>query len=344
MNKNDEISLFDIFFVVANQIRIIILVPSLFLILTFLYLQFLADYSFTSNSKIKSAGAKSTLSNAAGLASQFGLSVPGSSSESDWVYPEIIKSNIIAKSLLKKKFDTEEYGPQKTLLQILTFGNEEITTSLDTLELLGVGKLQSMIEVSENIKTSVFTISLTAKESKLAADINRGLIAELEDYQKKTARNKTSQTLEFIKERIAETQLDLQKAEESLKTFLDRNRRIENSPSLQLEQQRLLREVNVLTSVFTTLKQQLETTKIDNLKESSYIVTVDEPQITLSPSKPKKYVILAIATIIGIVLAVIVAVFNEYFKNVDKTKIKMLKNGFNVMLINLRKLNFLRKS
>ena len=44
---------------------------------------------------------------------------------------------------------------------------------------------------------------------------------------------------------------------------MDRNRRIENSPSLQLEQQRLGREVTVLTGVFTTLKQQLETTKIE---------------------------------------------------------------------------------
>ena len=46
-------------------------------------------------------------------------------------------------------------------------------------------------------------------------------------------------------------------AEENLKVFMARNRRIENSPALQLEEQRLSREVAVLTGVFTTLKQQL---------------------------------------------------------------------------------------
>ena len=40
-------------------------------------------------------------------------------------------------------------------------------------------------------------------------------------------------------------------AEENLKVFMDRNRRIENSPALQLQQQRLAREVTVLTGVFT---------------------------------------------------------------------------------------------
>ena len=39
---------------------------------------------------------------------------------------------------------------------------------------------------------------------------------------------------------------------------MDTNRRIENSPALLLEQQRLQREVTVLIGVFTTLKQQLE--------------------------------------------------------------------------------------
>ena len=60
---------------------------------------------------------------------------------------------------------------------------------------------------------------------------------------------------------------------------MDRNRRIENSPALQLEQQRLNREVIVLTGVFTTLKQQLETTKIEEVKESDYVIILDPPEI-----------------------------------------------------------------
>ena len=84
------------------------------------------------------------------------------------------------------------------------------------------------------------------------------------------------------------TEQELRNAEESLKNFLDRNRRIENSPSLQLQQQRLAREATVLTGVFTTLKQQLETTKIEEVKESDYAIIIDKPQFPLAPSKPKK--------------------------------------------------------
>ena len=72
-------------------------------------------------------------------------------------------------------------------------------------------------------------------------------------------------------------------AEEDLRVFMDRNRRIENSPALQLERQRLNREVSVLTGVFTTLKQQLETTKIEEVKESDYVIILDSPEIPLRP-------------------------------------------------------------
>ena len=82
-------------------------------------------------------------------------------------------------------------------------------------------------------------------------------------------------TKQFIEERIIDVEKELIAAEEDLKVFMDRNRRIENSPALQLEQQRLGREVTVLTGVFTTLKQQLETTKIEEVKEIVFAIFSD---------------------------------------------------------------------
>ena len=54
---------------------------------------------------------------------------------------------------------------------------------------------------------------------------------------------------QFIEERITETESELIAAEEALKVFMDRNRRIENSPALQLENKDLVGEVTVLTGI-----------------------------------------------------------------------------------------------
>jgi tyrosine-protein kinase Etk/Wzc len=104
-------------------------------------------------------------------------------------------------------------------------------------------------------------------------------------------------------------------AEEDLKVFMDRNRRIENSPALQLEQQRLGREVTVLTGVFTTLKQQLETTKIEEVKESDYVVILDAPEVPLQRSKPNKRLMVILAGILGIGLGLALAFVREFLAN-----------------------------
>ena len=48
-----------------------------------------------------------------------------------------------------------------------------------------------------------------------------------------------------------------------------------------------MREASVLTGVYT-LKQQLETTKIEQVKESAYVLVLDYPRAPLKYSYPKE--------------------------------------------------------
>ena len=99
---------------------------------------------------------------------------------------------------------------------------------------------------------------------------------------------------------------------------MDRNRRIENSPALQLERQRLTREVTVLTGVFTTLKQQYETTKIEEVKESDYVVILDPPEVPLIRSKPRKKKMVILAGLLGIALGIGIAFVLGYIRNTEE--------------------------
>ena len=96
---------------------------------------------------------------------------------------------------------------------------------------------------------------------------------------------------------------------------MDRNRRIENSPGLLLEKQRLTREVTVMTGVFTSLKQQLETSKIDEVKESNYVIVLDPPKQPLQRSKPNKRLTVILVGLISIGLGVVISFLFEYIIN-----------------------------
>lgn len=330
-NERTNMSFADLLVLFSSQLRIIIIIPVIFCILSIIYSLFIAEIVYESTSKIMSSSSNN-MTKAAGLAAQFGLSLPiGGDSETKWVYPEVIKSRALGRRLLKRKYDTKEFGKQKSLTQILTYGNEQPETSLDTLETEALDILDEMVLISENLKTGVFTLTTRTKESNLSADLNNAILEELDEHQKKHNREKTGKTREFIEERIIETEKDLNKAENSLKNFMDRNRRIENSPLLLLEQQRLNREVTVLTGVFTTLKQQLETTKIEEMREADYVIIVDPPEAPIIRSEPKRKKIVIIAGVLGVFLGLIAALFIDLSRAVGTIE----RKKFQVAKLNL---------
>ena len=331
-SNQDAIYFSEIILILAKHLKLVLLIPFIFCSLTIIYVQFFAKPVFVSDAKIMSSSG-SDIAQAAGIAAQFGISIPQISDEVEWVYPEIVKSRKISKLMLKRRFDTNEFGPQKLLLQILTYGDEEPEFSVDTLIKFGVEKMQSMINIKKN--GNFYDLSIKAGEPGFARDLADALIEELDTHQKNYNRSKTSKTRLFIEERIIDTHRELEEAEEKLKNFRDRNRRIENSPSLQLEETRLLREASVLTGVYTTLKQQLETTKIEEVKDSDYVIVLDHPEAPLDRFSPRKKRMVIIAGFLGIFLGILLALIKGYIDNIYAQDKKIFDNIKKILYKNI---------
>ena len=326
--KQDEISFLTIILILVRHVKLIIILPATFSFLAIIYVLFFTKPYYTSTSKLMtSSSSVGGLSQAAGLAEQFGLVIPASQSTPNWGAADIIKSRTLARALLKRKFDTKEFGLGKSFFQILTYGNNEPKFNNDTLEFKAVDKVVKMINLSEDRRSGHYTITLSASEPQLAADIITVLIEELDKHQKEYNKALKSKARQFIEGRINAVAKELVQAEETLKDFTASNRRIENSPLLLLEQQRLGREVSVLTNVYTMLKQQLETTKIEEVKESEYVIVLDPPEAPIEKSGPKRKKIVLMAGLLGIGLSVFISLLVEFIQS-NKKWIDQLKNIF----------------
>ena len=97
---------------IARQINVIIIMPTILCALMIINVLFFTKPVYTSTAKIMSSSSGGGTSQAMGLAAQFGINLPTVQSEPKWVYPEIIKSRGLARSVLKRKFDTNEFGPE----------------------------------------------------------------------------------------------------------------------------------------------------------------------------------------------------------------------------------------
>jgi len=108
-----------------------------------------------------------------------------------------------------------------------------------------------------------------------------------------------------------------------------------NLTALQLQKQRLGREVAVLTGVFTTLKQQLETTKIEEVKESDYVVILDPPEVPLHPSKPNKVLMVILTGFFGLGLGMVMAFIREYAINSAKEEMDKMTEVKSLIIQNI---------
>ena len=228
--EEDAMSVYDFIAIAVKHIKIIIIVPLIFSFCTFIYLSYYVEPFFTSTSKIMPSGSDNSLgSYASQVASQFGFNIGPSGGGPKWKYAEVIKSRGLASDIVQMKFDTEKFGSQKSLLQILTYGNGKPKFGIDTLKIFSINKFLKMIKVSEDLATGIITLKVNSFEPKFSYDINKAIINAVNSYQQKYTKSKTEDTRIFIEERILNTESELMEAEEKLKTFRDRNRRIQNS-------------------------------------------------------------------------------------------------------------------
>ena len=121
--RRDEyvISPWDILLYLARNLKIIIIIPSITSLLSIFYVLFIAEPVYEAEAKLLPSTTNPS-SNIAGIAARFGIN-PLSDTNLDIssgdIYPQIIKSRTLAKSLLQRKFNTNKYGSDKSLLSIL---------------------------------------------------------------------------------------------------------------------------------------------------------------------------------------------------------------------------------
>lgn len=332
-----EISFIEIALLIAQNIKLIIIIPSFLCLCFLIHILFFKTPNYVSVSKIMSSSKGASARNQAfGIAAQFGIPIPTEDSEAKWVYPEIIRSRTLSRAMLKRRFHDSISGKEKALLAILINSENKSDKNQKFVESVGIDILLSMISVDENIKTSTLTISVASKNPLLSTNINEALIEELDRHQREYNKTRTNQSYNFIENLIVEKKKELELAEEKLKEFSNRNRRMENSPGLMLQRQRLDREVIVLTGVFTTLKQQLETVKIESVKESDYVVVIDPPEIPLGPANKGSKLLFLFVGFFGIGLAISVAFLESYLKN-SKQK-KKLYQAQSILFKNIQEL------
>lgn len=206
----------------------------------------------------------------------------------------------------------------------MTYGDGTPTFGKDTLVTQAIGPFGNMVQFSKNPSSAFSVIKVTSQEPVFSKELAEVIVTELgalnRFYKIQTVNEKTI----FIEERISSVKDDLERSEQTLKSFREKNRQI-SSPALQLEQERLTRDVEIQKNIFLTLKQQLELAKIEEVQKASIVQVVDKPQVPLGPSNKNLKLSVLLAGVLGFGLGIMLGFVRAYTHNSDMDERKKLR-------------------
>lgn len=200
------------------------------------------------------------------------------------LYPMIVSSERILQGAIYHKYSTLAYSQPVDLVEYWKIGSGTQNEQFDrALQLL-----RGRMDINFDTRLGTVSVGVQMEEPQLAADVANQITAELDDYTR--TKRKTNATLqrEFIETRMQEVESQLEKAERVLKDFRESNRRIEGSPQLMMEQERLSRDVQINSTVFIELKKQFEIAKIEEIKNIPIINVLDAARPPVRKSSPKR--------------------------------------------------------
>lgn len=270
----------------------LIIFNSIVLLLTILYLLFLAKPYYESTVTIlPEYGSKSsTLSGLSELASMAGVKVgEGAPTE---IYQNLIFSESVLEPVVYAKYKTEEFEESVNLIEYFEIEpKESLPKNLQERQMfLEVFKdlTKSRIKTDVERLTKILTITVTMPESKLSADVSNKIVESLDNYIRTKRKSYATEQRFYIEKRIAQVRDSLTIAEEKLKSFREQNRVVAQSPQLLMEQGRLMRNVEIQQAVYVELNKQLEIARIDEIRDTPVLNVKEKAAEPILKAGPKR--------------------------------------------------------
>lgn len=214
-------------------------------------------------------------SNLLSLASEFGVGKKINSQDAVIYTPDIINSFSLKKSILLNEYDSLngqtliDYYISNEFSFLKTEVNYEkkiqsYAKLLDDMIFISLGRVSGLI----TIKTYFSTVSLSE-------EVCENILIYLKDFINESSIEISKARVLYFEDRLADISQDLTFAEKNLEDFLMDNKDIE-SPLLQTQYLRLMRDVELNNQNYMFLKQQIENEKIQLKKNELNFVISDK--------------------------------------------------------------------
>jgi uncharacterized protein involved in exopolysaccharide biosynthesis len=351
--ERDTYSLLDIALILVRSRTTIVRVVLACAVLGATY-SLILDETYTSTAKVVQEKEGSGPSISGGLSALQGLGINLGAVSGDGfslaAYPEILQGRQVQLAVAR---DTFQFPDEDELMTFVEYANQspefsdlllrytlrlpwtlksmlsnavnpspnELAGDADERELTveerrALKRMQGVASASINQKNGLLAITTTAGSPQLAADYADAFLRELSRRVRRIRTEKIRENLSFIESRFQEAQRELEATEDQLAQFLERNQSI-NSPTLRFQEDRLRRQVSFKEQLYSQLQKQLTQTRLDLQRQQPVLTVVEEPQVPIERSSPKRTLIVILSTFLGGLISVGFVLAREFLFQID---------------------------
>lgn len=283
-----RVSMLGMLEIVAKHLRLLVVAPMVIASLAVLYV-LLVGRTYRADSAFAPEAPGGAMQRVAGLAAEFGVTLGGGDgSESVDFYAELVRSRSILEQVVMQHYTVPKQGVfagrdsiSGTLIDVYEVGAKTPGQRLNA----AIQRLASNLEVRASPRSNIVHISVVAPSRELAEAINGNVLKALSDFNVAKRQTRATSERTFVAERLQIAQAELQTAESALESFLQGNRRYEDSPQLVVEYGRLQRRVELRQQVANTLSQAFEQSRIEEVRNTPVITIVERPEGAAKPSR-----------------------------------------------------------
>jgi len=116
---------------------------------------------------------------------------------------------------------------------------------------------------------------------------------------------------QFINDQLVQAKADLSNSEEFLTEFRKEHPYALDTPELQQDRGRLIRNIEVNLQVYITLRQQYEIVKIEEAKDNLLVQILDYAEPAVKAAKPRRTLIVILSLFCGIFVSFFVVLVQE---------------------------------
>ena len=265
---------------------------SISVFIVFIYSYFIAEKTYISESKLFVYGESSSVSELKSLALEYGVTLSQGGTKANFSSPELFvkltKSRTVLTTVGNQQFSLTNGNKMKLKNHLIGksmfsfFSNKQKLMSDGDL----VVKLNGLISTSLDKRSGLITLSTAMKDPLLAQQINEQIIDLVNSRFTEIKRMQTTHKRKFVESRISDLELELTNSEIKIKEFKELNRLYSSSPQLTLEINILNRDNKVIEEVYTMLKQQLESMKLQEIEDEKPLIIIDSSNLPHRKSAP----------------------------------------------------------